>query len=266
MPFFVDSHAHLNMEEFHADRSQVIQRAFHGGVCTILCPAEITDFQNVQTTLAILKNNPNIIAAGGVHPHNAKDFSEVCLQKIEDLAGSGRIHAVGEIGLDFHYDFSPRANQILAFRKQLLTAHKLNLPVVIHSRNAGKAVAQVIEEEKFSLGGVLHCFTEEWEFARHMLDRNFFVSFSGILTFPRAQSLQETAKKIPLSRILIETDSPYLVPVPFRGKKKRNEPLFVKEIASFLSELRGIPTEKLCEATRKNFETIFKFEIKNIQC
>lgn len=257
-PLFVDSHAHLGMEDFDIDRDEVIQRAFQEGISAILCPAEITDPRNLSTTLELTETYGKIIAAGGVHPHHAGSCTPACAQKIEELAAEKKIHAVGEIGLDFHYDFSPREAQISAFRQQLNTAQRLGLPAIIHSRKAADTIAQAVQEEGFTRGGILHCFTEDWEFARRMMDSNFLISFSGILTFPNAHALRETARKIPLDRILIETDSPYLVPVPLRGKQKRNEPVFVKETAWFLAGLLQIPVEKLAEATAQNFSSIFR--------
>jgi len=259
---FVDSHAHLDMQEFDKDRHEVIERAFNEGVKAILCPADLTNPQGIQTTLDMTGTYENIIAAAGVHPHQAKDFSPEFSLKTEELARSEKIKAVGEIGLDFHYNFSPVSQQEEVFRHQLATAQKTGLPVIIHSRNSGMKTAQAVEEEHFTQGGVLHCFTEDWELAKWMLDRNFYISFSGILTFPKAHQIREIAIKIPMERILIETDSPYLVPSPFRGRIKRNEPVYVKETARVLAELKKISLDELAEKTTFNFQALFKFEIK----
>lgn len=260
-PKIVDSHAHLNMQDFDKDRDMAIQRAEKEGVFAILCPAEVTDSKNLQVSLELIKNHKNVIAAGGVHPHNAKKFNSECSKTIKDLARKKKIHAVGEIGLDFYYNYSPHEVQKEAFRCQLKIAQELQLPAVIHSRNAGNEVADAIEEEYFTQGGVLHCFTEDWEFAKRMMENNFFISFSGILTYPNAHNVREAAKKIPLEKILVETDSPFLVPVPFRGKEKRNEPSRVTTVAKFLAELKDISLEKLAEHTTQNFESLFLFEI-----
>jgi TatD DNase family protein len=253
----VDSHAHLDMEEFDEDREQVVQRAFQEGIKSILCPADVTNPRSVEKTLDLIEKYESLIAAAGVHPHQAKHFTPRHAQIIEELAGEEKVKAVGEIGLDFHYDFSPRQEQEKAFRHQLSVAQKLGLPVVVHSRNAGKEVAKAIEEEHFSKGGILHCFTEDWTLAKRMMDHNFFISFSGILTFPKAQPLREIAKKIPLEKLLVETDSPYLIPLAYRGIKKRNEPAHVIEIAKVLAELKKTSLEKLAWATSKNFESLF---------
>jgi len=262
----VDSHAHLDMEEFDEDRRQVIERAHQEGIKAILCPADLTDQKGTQITLDLTDTDRNIIAAAGVHPHQAKLFKEDHAKKIEELSREKKIMAVGEIGLDFHYNFSPPQQQEEAFRLQLAAAKKIGLPVIVHSRNSGIKTAQAVEGEQFTGGGVLHCFTEDWELARRMLDQNFYVSFSGILTFPKAEELREVAKKIPLDKIMIETDSPFLVPSPFRGRIKRNEPSFVIETAKVLAELKKISLNELAEITTRNFETLFQFEIKKTEC
>jgi TatD DNase family protein len=249
------------MEEFEADRDHVIQKAFHENIAAILCPAEITEADSLRITLDLINKYPNIIASAGVHPHSARDFSSDCIKKIKELARAKKIRAVGEIGLDFHYDFSPHTKQIQVFRMQLNAAQQLDLPVVVHSRMAGDAIAKAVEKEHFTRGGVLHCFTEEWEFASQMMDHGFFISFSGILTFSGAHALRETAKKIPLKRLLTETDSPYLVPEPFRGRIPRNEPLYVREVAKILADLKGISLDELAAVTTENFESLFLFEI-----
>jgi len=261
---FVDSHAHLDMEEFDDDRNEVIQRAHQDGVIAVLCPADLTNQKSTQTTLDLIEKNKNITASAGVHPHQAKLFTPDHTQKIEELAREKKIMAVGEIGLDFFYNHSPPLEQESAFRHQLAAAQKIGLPVIVHSRNSGMRTAQAVEEEHFMEGGVLHCFTEDWELAKHMLDQNFYISFSGILTFPKADPLREVAQKIPLDKILVETDSPFLVPSPYRGRIKRNEPAYVIETAKVLAELKRVSLGELAEITTRNFETLFKFEIKKM--
>ena len=266
MILLVDSHAHLSGKEFDSDRHEVIQRALQEGIGAILCPTELTEANELQNTLDTIQAYPNIIAAGGVHPHNAKSFNPDCIQKIKELAESQNIHAVGEIGVDFHYNFSPPDLQVKVFRMQLKIAQEIGLPVVIHSRNARDEVLKAIKEEEFTQGGILHCFTEDLEFAKEMMEYNFLISFSGILTFPKAQSLREVAIQAPLNKVLVETDSPYLVPAPHRGKIQRNEPVYVKETASFLAELKNVSLEALAEKTTHNFESLFQIEIKKPRC
>jgi TatD DNase family protein len=257
----VDSHAHLSGEEFDQDRTEVIERAFRSGIAAILCPGEITDSQNLENALCIADIFKNIISAAGVHPHLSKNCTDACLEKIEELAHSGKIHAVGEIGLDYHYNFSPPETQRKVFRLQLGLAQSLRLPVVIHSRNAAKDVMSAMKEERFTQGGILHCFTEDWNFAQHMLDNKFLISFSGILTYAHAQPLRDVAARLPLDKLLIETDSPYLVPEPFRGKIKRNEPIYVKETARVLADLKNETLDQVALITTKNFESFFQIAL-----
>ncbi len=257
----VDSHAHLDMPEFDSDRHDVIERAWDGGIKAILCPIEITDQTSVLQGLELTDRYPNIIAAAGVHPHQAKNFSPDSEAAIRRLVHSGAIHALGEIGLDFHYNFSLRDQQIQVFRHQLRIAQELNLPVIIHSRLASQEIMDALEGETFTRGGVLHCFTENRDFAERMLEQGFYISFSGIVTFPKAKDIQDTAQNLPLNRILVETDAPILAPVPFRGKFKRNEPVFVKETARFLAELKNVSLSELSDRTCKNFMNCFGFVI-----
>lgn len=257
----VDSHAHLNMPEFDPDRDDVIQESFQHNIAAILCPAEVSEGINVSVTLEMMRKYDRIAAAAGVHPHNAKKYDAFCEKRIRRLAEEKKIHAVGEIGLDFHYSFSPHEKQIQAFRMQLELAADLKLPVIIHSREASSQVLKTIDDTRYSGGGVLHCFTENRDFAVQMLDRGFYISFSGILTFPKAADIQETAKIIPDDRILVETDSPYLAPVPYRGKVKRNKPAFVQKTAQFLAKLRTQDFAEIAESTTNNFQSCFLFEI-----
>jgi TatD DNase family protein len=257
----VDSHAHLNMPDFDADRDDVIRESLEQQIATILCPAEASDEHNIGVTLGMVEKYDRIAAAAGVHPHNAKAYNDTCEQKIRRLAGERKIHAVGEIGLDFHYSFSSHEKQIQAFRTQLELAADLELPVIIHSRDASSQVLKTLDETGYSGGGILHCFTENKTFAFQLLDRGFYISFSGILTFPKAADIRETAKVIPDDRILIETDSPYLAPVPYRGKVKRNKPVFLQKTAQFLAELRNQDFARIAESTTNNFESCFLFEI-----
>jgi TatD DNase family protein len=252
-----DSHAHLDLEEFDRDRDEVLQRAWESGVRAILCPAEMTTPASLATVLGLAEKFSRVEAAAGIHPHLAKEFAPSLADKIQELGRAKQIKAVGEIGLDYHYNFSPPEKQREVFRTQLRLAQELALPVIVHSRNSGRDVIAAVEEEGFTRGGVLHCFTEDWETAEQMMDRNFFISFSGILTYPNAQSLREIAKKIPWEKLLVETDSPYLVPQPRRGKNKRNEPAFVIETVQVLASLRNIHLEEMARATLENFRRLF---------
>ncbi len=252
-PRLVDSHAHLDMPEFDADREDVVRRAFAAGLAAILCPADLTTPGSLERILGLEREFPTVLAAAGVHAHQAKDFADEHLERLASLAASGAIRAVGEIGLDYHYDFSPRDRQQEALRRQLAAARAAPLPVILHSRLSGPDIIAAVDAEGFTGGGVLHCFTEDWPMAGAMMDRGFFISFSGIVTFPKAGDLRDVAAKVPLDRLLVETDAPYLAPVPYRGKVRRNEPAFVVETARVLAELRGLPFSELAEATTANF-------------
>ena len=173
---------------------------------------------------------------------------------------------MGEIGLDYHYDFSSPEAQKEAFRRQLAFAGEAGLPVIVHSRLAGADVVAAVDAARFGRGGILHCFTEDWAVAEAVLERGFLVSFSGILTFPKAGALREVAARVPLDRLLVETDSPYLAPVPYRGSGRRNEPAFVVETARVLAGLKGLALEALAEATTRNFARLFPFEKTGNRC
>lgn len=245
------------MGEFSQDREDVLHRAWEGGIRGLLCPAEMTTQQSLSIVLGLSERNPWIAAAAGVHPHQAKELRSSHLDQVKELAIQGKIRAVGEIGLDYHYNFSSPESQRLAFRRQLALAQELTLPVIVHSRKAGRDIRAAVEEEAFTRGGVLHCFSEDWETAGWMMERGFFISFSGTLTFPNARELREIARKTPLDRILLETDSPYLVPHPLRRTTKRNEPLFIIETARALASLKRLSLEETGRIARENFQRLF---------
>lgn len=246
------------MAEFEPDRRDVILRAWAGGVKGLLCPTDLTAPESFARIVELQQEFSWIVAAAGIHPHQAKDFSPSHLEMLRILAKTGQIVAVGEIGIDHHYDYSPARDQAEAFRSQLRLAQEMDLPVVIHSRGAGAEILRAVEAEGFSRGGVLHCFTEDRETAERMIGLGFSISFSGILTYPNAQNLREIAAALPLERILVETDSPYLVPRSLRGLKKRNEPLFVIETAKLLAELRSTTLDEIAAATMRNYRTAFR--------
>jgi TatD DNase family protein len=266
-PFrLVDSHAHLDAPAFDADRSAVVRRAFAAGLAAILCPADLTRAASLPSVAALQAEFPTVLAAAGVHAHQAKDLVDAHLRELRELAARGAIRAVGEIGLDYHYDFSSPEAQKEAFRRQLAFAGEAGLPVIVHSRLAGADVVAAVDAARFGHGGILHCFTEDWAVAEAVLERGFLVSFSGILTFPKAGALREVAARVPLDRLLVETDSPYLAPVPYRGSGRRNEPAFVVETARVLAGLKGLSLEALAEATTRNFARLFPFEKTGSRC
>jgi len=253
----VDSHAHLDMPDFDADRDQVFERARDAGVRAVLCPAELTEPYSLATLLALRDRHTEVSIAAGVHPHRARLLLPEHLLKTRELAASGAICAVGEIGLDFHYSLTPPETQREAFRSQVLLARDVGLPIIVHTRNAGQEVVEIMKEAGFEGRGVLHCYTEDWGLARRVLDKGFLISFTGILTFPKAGDIREVAGKVPLDRLMVETDSPFLVPVPWRGKQKRNEPSLVVEVARVLAEVQKVSLEALAEATTANFARLF---------
>lgn len=258
----VDSHAHIDAPDFDEDRDRVLEKAAAAGVEAVLCPLEISGQAGLDKSLGLIRTHQNVFAAAGVHPHHASRFGKEHRNLITQLAEEGSIHAVGEIGLDFHYSYSPPDIQKKVFGEQLKLARELDLPVIVHSRKSGQEIIRIVQETRFSAGGVLHCFSEDETTARLMLDKGFYVSFSGILTYPSAQNIRNTAMKIPLEKLLVETDSPYLPPVPYRGKIKRNEPAFVVETAQVLAGLKNIPFEELAVLTTENFKNLFAIEIK----
>jgi TatD DNase family protein len=260
---FVDSHAHLEGERFNADREQVIARARENGIRTILAIGTGDGPGTLDCAIKIANKYDFIYATVGIHPHEVKLANESDFQELETLAQNPKVIAWGEIGLDYFYDHSPRDLQQQAFIRQMEQAQAAKLPIVIHCRpsegsdNAWEDCLRLIQEHwsPSGFGGVLHCFTSTWNHAKRALDMGFMISFAGNVTFPKAQQIRDSAKKVSLDRMFIETDSPFLAPVPHRGK--RNEPAFVKETARQLGELRGLSAEEIGRLTSQNFYRFF---------
>ncbi len=256
---FVDSHCHIDGAEYDADRDEVISRARAAGVGTMLNVGTGDPHSGAfERAVELAEKHTDIYAAVGVHPHDAKLFDERAEQRLVDLARqSERVIAWGEIGLDYHYDHSPRDGQREVFRRQLRLARSLQLPVVIHSREADDDTILILREEltDYERGGVMHCFGGSVEMARSAIALGFFISFAGNLTFKKAEDLREIARQLPLDRMLVETDCPYLTPVPFRGK--RNEPARVVETARCLAELHGNEFGEIARITSENFGKLF---------
>jgi len=255
----VDSHAHIGGEEYDADRDEVIERAHAAGVHTILNIGSGEPASGVfERAIDVATRYENVYAAIGVHPHDAQLFDEKVAQQIGGLIrGSSRIVALGEIGLDYHYDHSPRDVQREVFAKQLRMARALVLPVVVHSREADAETIEILRAEwQGSVrGGVMHCFGGSAQMAADAIELGLMVSFAGNVTFKNAESLRDVARHIPLERMLIETDCPYLTPVPFRGR--RNEPARVVEVARQLAQLKNLPVEEIGRTTASNFLHLF---------
>ena len=252
----VDSHCHLDMPEFEPDRDAVLQRAADAGVRQMLLVG-VMDGTGGHRRALKLAESLGLPVSAGLHPHEARLAAETEYDELKGLAQAGRIVAIGEVGLDFHYDSSPRPAQREVFERQIRLARELGLPLIVHSRDADEETARLLEEgEAGEVGGVVHCFTGGTELARRALDLGFYISFSGIVTFPRSAEIQEVARTTPLDRLLVETDAPYLAPPPFRGK--RNEPAYVVEVARKVAALRGTTLAELGAAVTANFRRLFR--------
>jgi TatD DNase family protein len=258
---FVDSHAHIDGEEFDADRGEVVARAREAGVRAILNVGTGDPHGgNFERAVAVAEKFEGVYAAVGVHPHDAKLYDEAAERLLLEFVRSKRVVAVGEIGLDYHYDNSPRKVQREVFARQLRLARAEGLPVIIHSREADEETLEILRAEYSGAarGGVMHCFGGGPALAQGALDLGFYISFAGNVTFKKAEALREVARTVPLERLLVETDCPYLAPVPHRGR--RNEPAYVAATARFLAELRGVGHEELGRATSENFSRLFGVE------
>ena len=261
---FVDSHAHLDGERFDVDRDEVIARARNAGVQTIVAIGNGDGPGQVDCGIRLAEKYEFIYATLGIHPHEARLADDAAYQHMERLARHPKVIAWGEIGLDYFYDHSPRDVQRQVFARQMEMAAAAKLPIVIHCRpsegsdDAWDECLGLVREHwaATGLGGILHCFTGNWPQAKLALEMGFMISFAGNVTFPKAQQIRDAALEVPLERMLIETDSPYLATVPYRGQ--RNEPAFVKETAKKLGELRGLSAEEVGRQTTRNFYKFFK--------
>jgi TatD DNase family protein len=261
---FVDSHAHLDGKQFDSDRDAVIARAREAGVRTMVAIGNGDGPPTLDAGIQLAEKYAFMYATIGIHPHEAKLADDTAYQTMEKLARHPKVIAWGEIGLDYHYDHSPRETQKQVFARQMELAAAAKLPIVIHCRpsdgsdNAWEDCLGMIQDQwaPRGIGGILHCFTGKAAQAERALDMGFMISFAGNLTFPKAQQIRDAAIEVPLDRMLIETDAPYLAPVPHRGK--RNEPAFVKETARRLGELRGLSAEAIGDQTSSNFYNFFK--------
>ena len=251
--FFVDSHCHLDDERFDADRTEVIERVRQAGCRYLLTVSGGSGADDLASGVPIAANYDWIYTTAGIHPHEAKGAGEKHFEMLRRAAGETKVLAIGEIGLDYFYDHSPRETQQQVFIEQLKIARETKLPVIIHCRDAWADLTEVIASHWVGsgLGGILHCFTGSREEAFKFLDWGFMISFAGNVTFKKAENLRDVARAVPLDRLLTETDSPYLAPVPNRGK--RNEPLFVLEVVRQLAELRGMDAEELGTRAGLNF-------------
>lgn len=259
---FIDSHAHIDGPEFDADRGEVIERAKDAGVSFILNVGTGDPHSGaLERAVALGEQHANLYTAIGTHPHDARLYDTSVEERIKSLLSAQRVVAWGEIGLDFHYDNSPRDVQMEVFAQQLRAANELKLPVIIHTREAENETIEILQREFAGVErkGVFHCFSGSLKLAMDALALGFFISFSGIVTFKKAQELRDIAREVPLARLLIETDCPFLAPVPYRGK--RNEPAFVVEVARCLAEIHGTDPEQIGEVTANNFSRLFEVDL-----
>jgi TatD DNase family protein len=247
----IDTHAHLDQQYFGDQQATVLQRAFDAGVGGILLMAAAGQRDIFAQTLQLAATDPRLLAAGGVHPHSASDYQAL---EAELRAHLKDFVALGEIGLDYHYDFSPRAVQVDVFSRQLDLALEAGLPVILHLREAWDEGLAILDQHQASWRGIVHCYTQGPQLAQEFLRRGFLISLPGVLTFPRSVEAQETARTVPLDRLLVETDSPYLAPVPFRGKQ--NEPALVVHTLHYLSRLLDRRPDEITRILFRNFNSL----------
>lgn len=249
----VDSHCHLNFPELHSRLPEILENARQNNIGHILCIS--TTWENYDTVLEMAQTHPHLFASVGVHPTTTEGHEPTTAELVERGQNPGVV-AVGETGLDYHWIKEDREWQHQRFHRHIEAARELRKPLVIHTRSAASDTMQTLRDHNArDAGGVMHCFAEDWNIAQQALELDFYISFSGIVTFKNAPLIQEVARKAPLNRILVETDAPYLAPVPHRGKT--NEPAFVRHTAEFVAELREISIEELTQATTKNFFELF---------
>lgn len=252
-----DTHVHLNDDQYDEDLQEVIERAQDNGIEKMVVVG--FDEKTIKRAMDLIDTYDFLYAAIGWHPVDAIDLTDDYLKWIEELAAHPKVVAIGEIGLDYHWDKSPKDIQKQVFRRQIQLAKKLKMPIIIHNREATEDVVQILKEEHAEeVGGIMHCFSGSVETAEICLDMNFYISLGGPVTFKNAVKPKEVAKAVPLDRLLIETDCPYLAPHPYRGK--RNEPAYVKLVAEQIAELREIELEELAEATTRNAKKLFNIK------
>lgn len=271
--YFFDSHAHLDGDRFKGDLEATLDRAGQAGISDIVCIGASDGFASNTEVLALVDRqgaagaargtgalpHPSIHATVGIHPHDARIADAACIAEVRKLAEHRKVVGIGETGLDYHYDHSPRDTQREVFRAFVRMARELDLPLVVHTREAEDDTIAILDSEKAQeVGGVIHCFTGTEKLARYAVEIGFFVSFSGVLTFKSSENLRAIARSLPKDQVLVETDCPFLTPIPHRGK--RNEPAFVAYTAAALAELWGDTIEKVKRQTGENAARLFKIE------
>jgi len=252
-----DTHTHLYDEIFTADRDQVFRRMTEAGVTRVMCVG--FDIKSSEQAVAMAESLPGVVAAVGVHPHDAEDAAPDYLSRLADLAGHPRVAALGEIGLDYYRDLSPRPVQQQVFREQLALVRELGIPVIIHARDAFGDLMDILRRDGISpAGGVIHCFSGSWEVAKDAMEMGFYISLAGPVTYKKSPRLKEIAVRVPVERLLIETDCPFLAPEPFRGR--RNEPSYVRYVAAHIAALREMPLDELAGVTNANAKKLFNIK------
>lgn len=259
--FIVDSHCHLDAldyENLHQNIDDVIEKAKARGVKHLLTiGVTLSRFEKQRDALA---HRDDVSLACGVHPLDLDD-EPFDIARLTELARHPKVIAIGEIGLDYYYSADNKALQQQIFAEQIGVANQLNKPVIIHTRSAREDTIQILRENNAEhCSGVLHCFTENWEMAKQALDLGFYISCSGIITFKNAEEIRDVIRKVPLDRLLVETDSPYLAPVPYRGKQ--NQPAYTREVCEYVATLKGLTSEQFAQVTTENFERLFKVKVK----
>ncbi|WP_130805540.1 TatD family hydrolase [Senegalia massiliensis] len=253
----VDSHAHLDDKRFNKDREDIIRELEENNIEFIVNPG--ADLDTSKSAVELARNNKMIYAAVGVHPHDVKDMDKNTIEELRKLAKEEKVVAIGEIGLDYYYDNSPRELQKKWFKEQIRLAKELDLPIIIHDRDAHEDTYNILKEENDEkLRGIMHCYQSSLEMSSQFIDLGFYISLAGPTTFKNAKTPKEVAKGIDLDRLLIETDSPYLTPHPYRGK--RNEPKYVKYVAQTIADLKNVPLEEIEYSTTRNAKKIFGIE------
>jgi len=252
-----DTHAHVNDGRFDNDRDEMLQACFDAGVEYIMIPG--VDRGTVESGLALAKQYDRLYAAVGTHPHESNDFTEEDYEFYKEQAlNNDKVRAIGEIGLDYYYDFSDRETQKRVFIRQLELAREVELPIIIHDRDAHGDIMNILRNEGKDNWGIFHCYSGSWEMAKEAIKLGFYISFAGPVVFPKSTNLKEVARQVPLDRILIETDSPYLTPPPFRGR--RNDPSKTQFVAEEIARLKGIDVDEFCEITFNNGKRVFGIE------
>ncbi len=258
--WFIDSHAHLDARAFDPDRPDVIQQAWDAGLRAIVTIGVEESLAGIERAVAIASETRGVFATVGFHPHDAGKLLPDVFQRIEDLTAHPKVVGVGETGLDYHYMHSPAEVQREVFRKFLRLARRVDLPVVVHTREADEDTVMILQEAFSESGGalhgVVHCFSGDYALAKTCLDMGLDLSFTGVITFPGAGALRDVLKRVPMERVLVETDCPYLAPVPLRGR--RNEPAFVVNVAATVAEVKGLDLDEVARVTGENAIRLFR--------